>query len=164
VCYSRECDQTRKPKQFRKKRETTHQLLGTEQTEEQTQSEYTMYRASSDSPASKSLQVVVQVNSADVEMEVDTGATQSVIGEETYKSLWPSPHSAPTLSHTRSLPLLKTYTGEPIKVKGQLEVDVSYNGQQKKLNLLVTEGNGPSLIGRDWLQHLRLGLASLFPG
>ena len=82
-------------------------------------------------------------------MEVDTGATLSEINEETYKSLWPNAHSAPTLTRTHSLPLLKTYTGEPIKVKGQLEVNVSYNDQQKKLNLLVTEGNGPSLMGRD---------------
>ena len=76
-------------------------------------------------------------------MEVDTGATLSVISEETYKSLWPNPHSASILSHS---PLLKTYTGEPIKVKGQLEVNVSYNDQQKNLNLLVTEGNRLSLI------------------
>ena len=121
-------------------------------------------RASSVSPAPKSLQVVVRVNSTDIKMEVDTGATLSVISEETYKSLWPNPHSAPTLSHTHSLPLLKTYIGEPIKVKGQLEVNVSYNDQQKKLNLLVTEGNGPSLMGRDWLQHLRLDWPRFFPG
>ena len=55
----------RKPKQFHKKREST-QLLSTEQTHEQTLSEYTMYRASSISPAPKSLQVVVRVNSADI--------------------------------------------------------------------------------------------------
>ena len=39
---------------------------------------------------------------------------------------------------------------------------MSYNDQQKNLNLLVTEGNVPSLMGRDWLQHLRLDWPRFF--
>jgi hypothetical protein len=35
-------------------------------------------------------------------------------------------------------------------------VPVEHNGQNQTLPLIVTEGDGPSLIGRDWLSTLRL--------
>ncbi len=31
---------------------------------------------------------------------------------------------------------------------------MSYNGQEKRLTLQVVQGNGPSLLGRDWLGEL----------
>ena len=51
---------------------------------------------------------------------------------------------------------LKTYTRETIKVLGSLSVNVAHNGQLKSLPLLVVAGNGPSLLGRDWLSQLQL--------
>ena len=39
---------------------------------------------------------------------------------------------------------------------GAIEVDVSYQDQKAQLNLLVVTGNGPSLMGRDWLSHVKL--------
>ena len=52
---------------------------------------------------------------------------------------------------------LKTYTGETIPVKGTLSVDVNY-GQQvyHGLKLLIVQGAGPSLLGRDWLRVVKL--------
>ena len=41
-------------------------------------------------------------------------------------------------------------------VLGLITVPVHHNNQQKTLPLLVVKGGGPSLLGRDWLQHLRL--------
>ena len=41
-------------------------------------------------------------------------------------------------------------------VLGLITVLVHHNNQQKTLPLLVVKGGGPSLLGRDWLQHLRL--------
>ena len=114
-----------------------------------------MYHAASLSSAPKPIKVVLQVSNANITMEVDTGASFSVISEETYASLWP--HSgAPPLKHITDPPVLKTYTGEPIQVKGQLGVTVAYSGQQKQLELLVIKGKGPGLMGRDWLQHIKL--------
>jgi hypothetical protein len=83
-------------------------------------------------------------------MEVDTGAAVSLISFETYEI------------HMRDVPLLpsnariKTYTGEVIKVMGQLNLDVVYNMQQARLPLLVVDGNGPSLFGRNWLRKIKL--------
>ena len=51
---------------------------------------------------------------------------------------------------------LHTYTGELLPVLGSITVPVHHNYQQKILPLLVVKGGGPSLLGRDWLQHLHL--------
>ena len=50
---------------------------------------------------------------------------------------------------------LRTYTGDCISVKGVTHVDVTY-GEQKysNLELLVAQGNGPCLFGRDWLRKI----------
>ena len=41
-------------------------------------------------------------------------------------------------------------------VVGETSVDVCYNKQVKTLKLYVVDPEGPSLFGRDWLQHIRL--------
>ena len=100
--------------------------------------------------ASKPICVGLQVNGSPITMEVDTGAAVSLISEETRKKLLP----AATLHHAPVR--LRTYTGEMIKVLGQIDADVVYEGQQKSLKLMVVAGQGPSLLGRNWLQHITL--------
>ena len=106
-------------------------------------------RASSSQP----IQVTVKVNGIDAAMEVDTGATLSIISEQTYKTLFITV-SAPRLE--ASAAHLNTYTGEEIKILGQTTITVSYSNQEKKLGLLVVAGTGPSLLGHDWLSQLKL--------
>lgn len=48
------------------------------------------------------------------------------------------------------------HSDEPIVVLGSLEVEVHYQDQSTKLTLTVAECDGPSLLGRDWLQCIRL--------
>ena len=51
----------------------------------------------------------------------------------------------------------KTYTGEPMKIVGEVEVEVSYFNQKSNiLSLVVLQGSGPNLLGRDWLNHFRI--------
>ena len=61
-----------------------------------------------------------------------------------------------TSSSLNEIKNLKTYTGEPIQDKGQVEVDVSYKGQQKQQTLLIINGNGHSTSRLDWPQLLQL--------
>ena len=56
---------------------------------------------------------------------------------------------------------LCTYTGENITVKCSLDVKVSYKYQEAKLTLTIVDGAGPTLLGRDWLRHLRLNWSTL---
>ena len=101
--------------------------------------------------------VEVKVNGLPLHMEVDSGAAVSLATETAGASLLTSTELHPSST------VLKTYTGEQIAVKGVLKVDVEY-GQQRcaQLNLLVVQGSGPCLLGRDWLAVLRLDWRNVF--
>ena len=91
-------------------------------------------------------------------MEVDTGAALSLISDATYKQLWPSVN-APQLRKPSIR--LRTYTGEELQLVGEAVVWVQYQNQQEDLNLVIVKGDGPSLLGRDWLQKIRLDWAEV---
>lgn len=44
-------------------------------------------------------------------------------------------------------------------VVGELNVSVQYSEQIKNLDLIVVAGDGPTLLGRSWLEQLHLDLA-----
>ena len=46
--------------------------------------------------------------------------------------------------------------GQPMATKGQLTAKVKYGIQSLNLPLVVIAGEGPSLLGRDWLRHLKV--------
>ena len=104
----------------------------------------------------KPIVVTVQVNNVDLPMELDTGASLSLISEATYKSLLPALTS---LSNTSVV--LTTYTGEKIPPLGSIDVNVAYQSQEAMLLLLVVAGEGPSLIGRNWLEHIQLNWSDI---
>ena len=93
---------------------------------------------------------------SDTQMEVDTGAAMSVISQETYRQLWEVP---PALKP--STMCLRTYSRQQLVVLGTLKVQVKYEAQQVDLSVMVVEGSGPSLLGRDWLEHLKLNRKKL---
>ena len=104
VCYSRERDN--KQKQSHRQQPHTHQLTDSKEDTAGT-TEYSMHHASADTPrTSKPIHITLQVNQADLTMEVDTGAAFSVISEDTYNTLW-SHTTPPELKRTTG-PLLKT--------------------------------------------------------
>ena len=100
----------------------------------------------------KPIQVKMRVENEELLMEIDTGASCSVISEETYSKLWSN--NAPKLNTTDVK--LRTYTGKTIKILGSVRVDVEYQEQKEKLNQLVVAGTGPTLLGRDWLRKICL--------
>ena len=102
--------------------------------------------------------VSVVVNGTPLNMEVDTGAALSLISKATYDAAW-STESAPKLQPATVS--LRTYTGEPLTLVGTAMVSVEYRSQQEDLSLLVVEGSGPSLLGRDWLEKIRLDWSAL---
>ena len=54
-----------------------------------------------------------------------------------------------------------TYTGERLPIKGQIDMEVCYKDQTKNLTVIVVEGNGPSLMGRNRLSLITLDLTKL---
>ena len=83
-------------------------------------------------------------------MEVDTGAAVLLVSEETYCYMWPQK------SLQQAATVLRIYSGEQLSVCGCVNVEVVYGHQQLTLPLLVIKGNGPSLLGKDWLSQLKL--------
>ena len=106
----------------------------------------------------KPLKVTLSVDNVDLDMEVDTGASVSIISEETYSRLWPEGQQ-PSLQE--SAITLRTYSGEQLSIKGTLTVDVQYKDQKARLQLVVATGQGPSLLGRDWLSKICLNWTEL---
>ncbi len=83
-------------------------------------------------------------------MELDTGASVSLVSNTTFKNLFGN-------RNLRNSDLtLRTYSGELLNVLGEVEMLVVYKNQKKSLPLVVVEGEGPSLFGRDWLAHFKL--------
>ena len=96
------------------------------------------------------IKIPLLVDNVLLEMELDTGAAITIISEVKYKE-----HFSETKLRESST-LLKTYSGERLKVVGEIEVNVEYENQSAKLILTVVAGDGSSLLGRNWLQLIRL--------
>ena len=144
---------------FGKKPQTRAHHLVDDQQDEADSDEYSQYALNTMSrERTKPMMVSVSLNGSKVNMEVDTGASLSVISFDTYQSLWPK-RSAPALRKSRVK--LSTYTGEHVPIAGVISVQVVYEDQQKELDLIVVQGKGPNLLGRDWLLVLRLDWSRL---
>lgn len=86
------------------------------------------------------------------QFEVDSGATASVISEETYRRTWghkPPPIKPSTLR-------LRTYTGQAIPHVGVIHVNIAAGSQRAEGRLVIAKGSVPSLLGRDWLRKIKL--------
>lgn len=105
--------------------------------------------------ASRPFRTNVLVNGKAISMEIDTGAALSIMSERQQKLLLPD---API---EKSYVRLKTYTGENMPVVGKLNAKVQYGEQSKDLDLVVVAGDGPTLLGRNWLKTLRLDWATI---
>ena len=83
-------------------------------------------------------------------MELNTGASLTIMSEKTLKQ------KLPHLELQPSAIILKTYSGEQLKVLGQAQVKVTYKTQEVEAPLIVVAGEGPTLFGRNWLHVLQL--------
>ena len=57
---------------------------------------------------------------------------------------------------------MKAYDGVEIPVYGDVCLSVTYDQQEKVLPLIVVDGDGPPLLGRNWLKQLKLNWISIF--
>ena len=130
--------------------------------EEQPQSEIPveeclgMFTVKSPKVSQEGIQVDVHINNIPLKMQVDTGATVSVVSEKIYES---------KLSHftlRKTDILLKTYSGDLIPLLGQMTLPVTYENQIITLPLIVVKGDRPTLMGRNWLKKLKLNWSDIF--
>uniref|UniRef100_A0A1A7YSF0 Gypsy retrotransposon integrase-like protein 1 n=2 Tax=Iconisemion striatum TaxID=60296 RepID=A0A1A7YSF0_9TELE len=95
----------------------------------------------------------MKVNGKRVQFEIDTGCSLTVMNEKTFQDTWRS-NKCPPIKPVKIK--LETYTGEAVEVVGAAQVKVRYKTQRAKLPLLVVKGDGPTLLGRGWLEELKL--------
>ena len=88
-------------------------------------------------------------------MEIDTGAAVSIISRENWCALFPRK------SLSKASVTLRTYTAQPIALVGQVDVEIHYRSYKGILKLYVVEGNGPTLLVRDWLAKIQLDWSSI---
>ena len=69
-------------------------------------------------------------------IEIDEGASSSVISGATHKCLMPT------------IVKLYKYSGEPLAIKGSMMAHVCYRVKEAKLSILGVKDHGPSLLGR----------------
>ena len=96
------------------------------------------------------LKVQVLVDDCRIPMEIDTGASRSIMSESKFRKIWPKKKLEPVKVK------LQTYSKEPLPVVGGVWVWVDYEGQTARLPLIVVKGDGPTLLGRDWMGGIRL--------
>jgi predicted aspartyl protease len=143
-------------KNFRKKKGRGPEMNKVEQTESDEELEYNLFSLKDKTPPySENL----NVNGMDVNMEIDTGASFSVINEKTFQEISRGKKNL-ELKQTE-ISLVRTFTGEKISPKGITEVVVEYNNQVRQLPVLVLNGSGPNLIGRNWLEKICLNWTSI---
>ena len=99
--------------------------------------------------------VKVQVNKQEIPIVIDTEASLTIISEETLNISFGGLDLKPTNVS------LRMYTGEPLLVIGMLDVEVTYGPQQATLPIIVVQGKGPSLFGRNWMEVIRLNWSNI---
>ena len=101
------------------------------------------------------IELEVYIEGKLVNMELDTGASVSLISEATWSKLY----SKKKLQRTTTI--LRTYTGEKIQPLGSCNVEVKYKEESAILPLLVIKGNSPNLFGRNGLQYTQIDWNSI---
>ena len=156
---SKACRSRRNPTKTSRRNKNPQTLTMTEPTDMDSDSSDQSYNLFAiKSQAATPIQVNLTVNQKPMTMELDTGASYSLISEQVYKTTW-AEAEAPSLE--QSDVKLHTYTGEQVIVVGTIAVTVSYDTQVVELPLLVVKGEGPSLFGRNWLSMIKLNWGAI---
>ena len=79
----------------------------------------------------------------------------SLISQDTQQTCFPQ------VKLNSTAVVLQTYTAEAMAVLGVMMVQVKYGEYVNTHELYVVEGKGPSLLGRAWLETMRLDWQSL---
>ena len=99
--------------------------------------------------------VDIEIEGHKVNMQLDTGAAVSIIPETLYNKILTKRH----LTRTRPL---RSYSGDKLDLLGESQVSVKYGAQTMTLPLVVVKGSKVPLLGRNWLEHIKLNWSEVF--
>lgn len=99
--------------------------------------------------------VTVDVCGKPLLMEVDSGASVSVMAKSRLQQLLPSVPVQP------SQVFLRSFSGELKKVQGKADVRVKFQGKEAQLPIFLTGDGSPTLLGRNWMHELGIGISDV---
>ena len=91
--------------------------------------------------------VNAKINTAEVQLQLDTGSDLTIINEDTWKML-----GSPTLSAANTV--VRAVTGEIVPLKGSFQASLEILGRRATLDIVVT--NCQNLLGNNALDTLKL--------
>ncbi|UYV80096.1 K02A2.6-like, partial [Cordylochernes scorpioides] len=94
--------------------------------------------------------IMVKLDNHDVAMLIDSGSAYSLLNKETFLKYWR------VTQLEKSEVLLKTWSSSNVKILGKLFVKAKVTNGFKKLSILVADGLGPNILGRQWFEAFRL--------
>ena len=141
---------------YKKRREVKSVKSVEQQQDEEVVEIQSVYSSSSNSRNKVSpYTVTVVVDGRPIEMEVDSGASVTIISYNLFKRFWPR-------TTLRSCPdTLTTWDKNKLRLIGTCKVTVEFHQHKKRLLLTVIEGTGPCLLGRSWFQELGISLTGI---
>ena len=101
--------------------------------------------------------VGMQLNDFPIDFELDTGAAVTCVGESTYNKFCIPGEKLHSVDIA-----LRDYNKKPLDILGVSMVKVRYFSQSKTLPVVVIKGNRASLLGRNWLQEIKMDWKSIF--
>ena len=123
---------------------------------EQKPTVYELYNMSDRKCEPPAIKLDVMMNNTKIIVEVDTGASATLINESTFHQIWPK--QKPDVSKAD---LLRTYTGEKVPLLGTVKTTIKYKDQTTTLPVLIVKGQGPNILGRDSITALKLKWSSV---
>ena len=130
-------------------------LVSTTDDRDEEDNEFDLYTIKEPSKQSGVL-LNMEIAGTPIQMELDTGAAVTIMSETAFNEKLQGLRLSP------STVKLRTYVGNCISVLGQATVPVKYKDQQYQLPLYVVSGNKPTLLGRQWLEKIKLDWNSIF--
>ena len=95
------------------------------------------------------------MNSVQMDMEIDSGASISAISHETFQQYFSNSILSPTEL------LLKSYNGSYIKPFGTCKLEIVFNNLCHFLDFYVIENGGPPILGRNWMEVFKIGFKEI---
>lgn len=98
----------------------------------------------------------MNINNAPVKMEVDSGASCSIVNSETWSQISNSSDKLYESDLT-----LQTWSAQKLNVVGKADVHVEYGNFIGRLPLHVIDGTGCNLMGRSWFKKLGINIQGI---
>ncbi|UYV70463.1 K02A2.6-like, partial [Cordylochernes scorpioides] len=96
--------------------------------------------------------ITANLDNHDVHMLIDSGSEYSLLNKETFLEYWK------LTQLKRSEILLNTWSSSQVKILGKLYVKARLSHGSRSLQILVADGLGPNILGRQWFSAFRLKL------